>query len=59
MTKSDLIKRLAHHFSSITIHESKEIIELFFEAMKDGLKTEDTVDKQSRILKGSLTDGAF
>lgn len=44
MTKSDLVKRLAHHFPGITIHESREIIELILEAMKEGLKTGDTVE---------------
>ncbi len=44
MTKSDLIKLLAHHFPGITIHESREIIELILEAMKEGLKTGDTVE---------------
>lgn len=44
MTKSDLVKRLAYHFPGITIHESRKIIDLFLEAMKEGLKTGDTVE---------------
>ncbi len=44
LTKFDLVKRLAHHFPGITIHESREITELFIESMKEGLKTGDTVE---------------
>jgi nucleoid DNA-binding protein len=44
LTKSDLVKRLAHHFPGVTVQESRKIIELFLESMKEGLKTGDTVE---------------
>ena len=44
MTKSDLIQRLSRQFPGLTLNESSEIIDLFFEAMKKGLVTGDTVE---------------
>lgn len=44
MTKSDLIKLLSHQFPGITKNDSRQIIDLFLEDMKDGLKTGDTIE---------------
>ena len=44
MTKSDLVKRLANQFPGLTISESKQILDLFLDAMKEGLKNGDTVE---------------
>ena len=44
MTKSDLAKRLANQFTGLTIPGSKQILDIFLEAMKEGLKNGDTVE---------------
>ena len=44
MTKFDLIKRLSRQFPGITNTDSRQIIDLFLEAMKEGLKNGDTVE---------------
>lgn len=47
MTKSDIVKRLSRQFPDLTITESREIIDLFLDAMKEGLKTGDTVEMRN------------
>ncbi len=44
MTNFNLIKRLSRQFPCLTLSESKEIIDLFLEAMKEGLKIGDIVE---------------
>ena len=44
MIKSDLIKSLSRQFPGITMNHSRQIIDLFLEAMKEGLKNGDTVE---------------
>ncbi|MHB8544275.1 MAG: HU family DNA-binding protein [Leptospirales bacterium] len=44
LTKSELAKRLSHHFPGLTITESREIIDLFLNSMKECLKVGDTVE---------------
>ena len=36
MTKSDLIKRLSRQSPGLTLAESRQILDLFLEAMKEG-----------------------
>lgn len=44
MTKSDLAKRLARQFSGITLLDARQMLDCFFEAMKEGLREGDTVE---------------
>ena len=44
MTKSDLIKRLARQFPGIRNEDARIMLDLFLVAMKEGLKSGDTVE---------------
>ena len=44
MTKSDLMIRLAHQFPGIRREDAREMLDLFLEAMKEGLRSGDTVE---------------
>lgn len=44
MTKSDLVKRLARQFPGIRNEDARVTIDLFLAAMKEGLKSGDTVE---------------
>jgi nucleoid DNA-binding protein len=44
LTKSDIIKRLSRQFPGLTLAESRQILDLFLVAMKEGLKSGDTVE---------------
>ena len=44
MTKSDLMIRLARQFPEIRREDARELIDLFLEAMKEGLRSGDTVE---------------
>ena len=44
MTKSDLVKRLSRQFPGLTVADAREMLELFLLAMKEGLKSGDTIE---------------
>ena len=44
MTKSDLIKRLARQFPGIRNEDARIMLDLFLAAMKESLKSGDTVE---------------
>ena len=44
MRKSDLTKRLARQFPNISSTEARLLMDRFLEAMKDGLKSGDTIE---------------
>ena len=44
MTKSELIIRLARQFPGIRREDAREMMDLFLEAMREGLRSADTVE---------------
>jgi len=44
MTKSDLVKRLVRQFPGIRNEDTRIMLDLFLAAMKEGLKSGDTVE---------------
>ena len=44
MTKSELILRLARQFPGIRREDAREMMDLFLEAMREGLRSGDTVE---------------
>ena len=44
MTKSDIAKLLARQFPGIRKEDAREMIDLFLEAMKEGLSSGDTIE---------------
>lgn len=44
MTKSDLTIRLARQFPGIRREDARELMDLFLEAMREGLRSGDTVE---------------
>ena len=44
MTKSELTQRLARQFPGIRREDAREMMDLFLEAMKEGLRSGDTVE---------------
>ena len=44
MTKSDLTKRLAQQFPGIRREDARELMDLFLEAMREGLRSGDTME---------------
>ena len=44
MTKSELTQRLARQFPGIRREDAREMMDLFLEAMREGLRSGDTVE---------------